>query len=57
MTIEFNKNNIIDYTFNELFIAYNGVIIVIDKKQIIEFDIDTIKIHFDDFVKVLRKNK
>ena len=37
MTIELNKNNIIDYTFNELFISYNGVIIVIDKKQIIEF--------------------
>lgn len=55
MTIIFNKDNIIDYTFNELFISYNGVIIVIDKKQIIEFDIDTIKIHFDDFVKVLRE--
>ena len=54
MTIIFNKDNIIDYTFNELFIVYNGVIIVIDKKQIIEFDIDTIKIHFDDFVKILR---
>ena len=55
MTIIINKDDIIDYTFNELFIAYNGVIIVIDKKQIIEFDIDTIKIHFDDFVKVLRE--
>ena len=55
MTIIFNKDNIIDYTFNEFFISYNGVIIVIDKKQVIEFDIDTIKIHFDDFVKVLRE--
>ena len=55
MTIEFNKNNIIDYTFNELFISYNGVIIVIDKKQIIEFDIDFIKVAFDNFVKILRE--
>lgn len=55
MTIKFNKDNIIDYTFNELFIAYNGVIIVIDKKQVIEFDIDFIKVAFDDFVKILRE--
>ena len=55
MTIEFNKNNIIDYTFNELFIDYNGVIIVIDKKLIIEFDIDTINIHLGYFVKILRE--
>ena len=55
MTIIFNKDNIIDYTFNELFIAHNGVIIVIDKKQIIEFDIDFIKVAFDDFVKILRE--
>ena len=55
MTIIFNKNNIIDYTFNELFISYNGVIIVIDKKQIIEFDIDFIKVAFDNFVKILRE--
>lgn len=55
MTIKFNKDNIIDYTFNELFIAYNGVIIVIDKKQIIEFDIDFIKVAFDNFVKILRE--
>ena len=54
MTIIFNKDNIIDYTFNELFIAHNGVIIVIDKKQIIEFDIDCIKVAFDNFVKILR---
>ena len=55
MTIIFNKNNIIDYTFNELFISYNGVIIVINKKQIIEFDIDFIKVEFDNFVKILRE--
>lgn len=55
MTIIFNKDNIIDYTFNELFIAHNGVIIVIDKKQIIEFDIDFIKVAFDNFVKILRE--
>lgn len=55
MTIKFNKDNIIDYTFNELFIAYNGVIIVIDKKQVIEFDIDFIKVAFDNFVKILRE--
>ncbi|MDD5786015.1 hypothetical protein [Campylobacter lanienae] len=55
MTIIFNKDNIIDYTFNELFIAYNGVIIVIDKKQVIEFDIDFIKVAFDNFVKILRE--
>lgn len=55
MTIKFNKDNIIDYTFNELFISYNGVIIVIDKKQIIEFDIDFIKVAFDNFVKILRE--
>ena len=55
MTIIFNKDNIIDYTFNELFISYNGVIIVIDKKQIIEFDIDFIKVAFDNFVKILRE--
>lgn len=55
MTIIFNKDNIIDYTFNELFISYNGVIIVIDKKQVIEFDIDFIKVAFDNFVKILRE--
>lgn len=55
MTIKFNKDNIIDYTFNELFIAHNGVIIVIDKKQVIEFDIDFIKVAFDNFVKILRE--
>lgn len=55
MTIKFNKDNIIDYTFNELFISYNGVIIVIDKKQVIEFDIDFIKVAFDNFVKILRE--
>ena len=54
MTIEFNKNNIIDYTFNELYVPYNGTIIMIDKKQVIVFDIDRIKIYFGDFVKILR---
>ena len=30
---------------------------MIDKKQVIVFDIDRIKIYFGDFVKNLRKNK